>query len=159
VIRVHGAKPKYHHSLVGGNFRLDALQAAVLRVKLKHLIKWTEERRNNANRYRELFKEIGLLDCISASEDSVGHIYNQFVVRFPDRDRLQSFLKEREVETEVYYPVPLHLQNCFADLGYQLGDFPNAEAAARESLALPVYPELTEDQQRYVVDQIREFYR
>ena len=108
VIRVHGANPKYHHSLVGGNFRLDALQAAVLRVKLKYLTRWTEMRRNNARRYRPLFDEMGLSNCISiAPEDSAGHIYNQFVARFPDRDRLQRFLSEKGVETEVYYPVPL----------------------------------------------------
>ena len=113
VLRVHGAKPKYHHSLVGGNFRLDALQAAILRVKLKHLTRWTEMRRNNASRYRSLFEEMGLSKCVSVPEDSAGHIYNQFVGRFPDRDRLQRFLREKGVETEVYYPVPLHLQECF----------------------------------------------
>jgi dTDP-4-amino-4,6-dideoxygalactose transaminase len=159
VIRVHGAKPKYHHSLVGGNFRLDALQASILRVKLKHLTRWTEMRRNNANRYRSLFEEMGLKKCVSLPADSAGHIYNQFVARLPDRDRLQRFLREQGVETEVYYPIPLHLQDCFRNLGYRSGDFPNAEAAASDSLALPVYPELTEEQQRYVVEQIREFYR
>jgi dTDP-4-amino-4,6-dideoxygalactose transaminase len=159
VLRVHGAKPQYHHSLVGGNFRLDALQAAILRVKLKHLTRWTEMRRSNASRYRSLFEEMGLLECVSVPEDSAGHIYNQFVGRFPDRDRLQRFLREKEVETEVYYPIPLHLQDCFSDLGYQTGDFPNAEAAAGDSLALPIYPELTEEQQHYVVDQIRAFYQ
>ncbi len=159
VLRVHGAKPKYHHSLVGGNFRLDALQAAILLVKLKHLTRWTEMRRHNASRYRLLFEEMGLLECVSLPEDSAGHIYNQFVARFPDRDRLQRFLREKGIETEVYYPVPLHLQDCFAELGYQSGDFPNAEAAASDSLALPVYPELTEEQQRYVVEQIRNFYQ
>jgi dTDP-4-amino-4,6-dideoxygalactose transaminase len=159
VLRVHGGKPKYHHNLIGGNFRLDALQAAILRVKLKHLTKWTGMRRNNAERYRSLFKEVGLLECVSLPEDSPGHIYNQFVCRFPDRDRLQRFLREKGIETEVYYPIPLHLQECFSDLGYRSGDFPNAEAAARESLALPVYPELTEEQQRYVVEQIKDFYQ
>jgi dTDP-4-amino-4,6-dideoxygalactose transaminase len=159
VLRVHGAKPKYHHGVVGGNFRLDALQATILRVKLKHLTKWTEMRRNNANRYCSLFEEMGLSRCVRVPEDSRGHIYNQFVCRFPDRDRLQSFLCEKGIETEVYYPVPLHLQACFSDLGYRTGDFPNAEAAAAESLALPIYPELTEEQQRYVVEQIGKFYR
>src|SRR5262245_41094117 len=158
VLRVHGGKPKYYHRIVGGNFRLDALQAAILRVKLKHLNRWTEMRRSNGARYRSLFKEAGLLKCVSMPEDSAGHIYNQFVCRFPDRDRLQSFLREKGVETEVYYPVPLHLQECFSDLGYRSGDFPNAEAASSESLALPIYPELTEDQQRYVVEQIIQFY-
>jgi dTDP-4-amino-4,6-dideoxygalactose transaminase len=159
VIRVHGAKPKYHHSFVGGNFRLDALQAAVLRVKLKHLTRWTEMRRHNANRYRSLFEKMVLSKCVSAPEDSTGHIYNQFVCRFPDRDRLQSFLREKGVETEVYYPIPLHLQDCFRDLGYRKGDFPNTEAAAGDSLALPIYPELTEAQQSYVVEKIRNFYQ
>jgi len=159
VLRVHGGKPKYYHRIVGGNFRLDALQAAVLRLKLKHLTRWTEMRRDNARRYRSLFEEMGLLKCVSLPEDSAGHIYNQFVGRFTDRDRLQRFLREKGVETEVYYPVPLHLQDCFAELGYRSGDFPNAETAARDSLALPIYPELTEEQQRYVVEQIRDFYQ
>ena len=158
VLRVHGAKPTYHHSLVGGNFRLDALQAAVLRVKLKHLTQWTEMRRNNASRYRSLFEKMGLSKCVSVPEDSAGHTYNQFVCRFSDRDRLRSFLRAKGIETEVYYPIPLHLQDCFAELGYRSGDFPNAEAASRDSLALPVYPELTEVQQHYVVEKIREFY-
>ena len=158
VLRVHGGKPKYYHRIIGGNFRLDALQAAVLRVKLKHLTSWTEMRRSNAARYRSLFKEAGLLKCVSLPEDSAGHIYNQFVVRLPDRDWLQSFLREKGVETEVYYPIPLHQQDCFSDLGYRSGDFPTAEAAAAESLALPIYPELTEKQQRYIVEKIIEFY-
>jgi len=158
ILRVHGGKPKYHHRTVGGNFRLDALQAAILRVKLKYLQNWTKARRENADRYRHLFKEMGLLKWTSVPEDFPGHIYNQFVPRFPDRDGLREFLRERGVETEIYYPIPLHLQECFQELGYRKGDFPNAEAAARESLALPIYPELTEAQQRYVVETIREFY-
>ena len=159
VLRVHGGKPKYYHRIVGGNFRLDALQAAILRVKLTHLTSWTEARRNNARRYRLLFEERALSKYALVPGDSPGHIYNQFVARSPDRDRLQRFLGERGVETEVYYPVPLHLQDCFRDLGYQCGDFPEAERAARESLALPIYPELTEDQQRYVVEQVSQFYQ
>jgi dTDP-4-amino-4,6-dideoxygalactose transaminase len=159
VLRVHGGKPQYHHSLIGGNFRLDALQAAILRVKLKHLAHWTEMRRNNARRYRALFEQMGLSKSVSLSEDSPGHIYNQFVGRFQDRDRLRSFLREKGVEAEIYYPLPLHLQECFKHLGYGTGDFPQAEAAARESLALPFYPEITEEQQRYVTEQIGEFYR
>src|SRR5262249_11789572 len=147
-----------YHSLVGGNFRLDALQAAILRVKLKYLDSWTEARRINAVRYRSLFEERVLSKCASLPADSLGHTYNQFVVRFSDRDRLQSFLRQKGVETEVYYPVPLHLQECFHHLGYQTGDFPQAEAAARESLALPIYPELTEEQQRYIAAKIGEFY-
>jgi dTDP-4-amino-4,6-dideoxygalactose transaminase len=158
ILRVHGGKPKYHHRTVGGNFRLDALQAAILRVKLKYLQNWTKARRENADRYRHLFKELGLLKWTSVPEDFPGHIYNQFVPRFPDRDGLKEFLRERGVETEIYYPIPLHLQECFQELGYRKGDFPNSEAAACESLALPIYPELTEAQQRYVVETIREFY-
>lgn len=159
VLRVHGGKPKYHHRVVGGNFRLDALQAAILRVKLKHLTSWTKARRNHASGYRLLFDSLGLSKCAVLPEDSPGHIYNQFVVRFPDRDRLQSFLRQNGIETEVYYPVPLHLQECFAQLGYHIGDFPKAELAASESLALPIYPELTEEQQIYIVEQIHKFYR
>jgi dTDP-4-amino-4,6-dideoxygalactose transaminase len=158
VLRVHGGSPKYYHRIVGGNFRLDALQAAILRTKLKHLSRWTEMRRHNATHYRSLFEEAGLSKCVSVPEDSPGHIYNQFVCRFPDRDRLRRFLREHGVETEVYYPIPLHLQVCFRDLGYRSGDFPVAEAATGDSLALPLYPELTEEQQRYVVEKIGEFY-
>jgi dTDP-4-amino-4,6-dideoxygalactose transaminase len=156
VLRVHGSKPKYYHQLVGGNFRLDALQAAVLRVKLTYLPAWTEARRANAERYRRLCA--GLLEQVDLPADVPGHIYNQFVVRVPERDRLQTFLQERGVGTEVYYPRPLHLQECFAGLGYREGDFPHAEAAAHDSLALPIYPELTAAQQRYVISQIQEFY-
>lgn len=158
MLRIHGARPKYYHRMIGGNFRLDALQAAVLRVKLKYLAAWTAARQSNAQRYRTLFQEMGLVERVVLPEDMPGHGYNQFVVRFPDRDHLRGFLRERDVETEVYYPLPLHLQECFQGLGYRDGDFPQAEAAARESLALPIHPELTETQQRYVVSQIREFY-
>jgi dTDP-4-amino-4,6-dideoxygalactose transaminase len=159
VLRVHGGKPKYYHRIVGGNFRLDALQAAILTVKLKYLNRWTEGRRRNANRYRAMVEQAGLSNCIALPDDVSGHIYNQFVAKFPDRDRLQDHLRKQDIETEVYYPVPLHLQECFNDLGYKRGDFPSAEAAARESLALPIYPELTEVQQQYIVDQISDFYR
>jgi dTDP-4-amino-4,6-dideoxygalactose transaminase len=156
ILRVHGSKPKYHHHLVGGNFRLDALQAAVLRVKLKFLPGWTKARRENADRYRMLFAERGL-EAVTLPEDRPGHIYNQFVIRSQQRDQLQRFLLERDIGTEVYYPVPLHLQPCFAELGYKKGDLPEAEAATRESLALPIYPELTEDAQHYVVEQVADF--
>jgi dTDP-4-amino-4,6-dideoxygalactose transaminase len=159
VLRVHGGKPKYHHQVVGGNFRLDALQAAILRVKLKYLRNWTEARRYNAIRYRSLFEELGLSKIASVPDDSPGHIYNQFVVRVPDRNRLQRFLKEKGVDTEIYYPVPLHLQDCFQNLGCRPGDYPEAERASHDSLALPIYPELTEDKQRIVVDTIKEFYQ
>lgn len=158
VLRIHGGKPKYYHGIVGGNFRLDALQAAVLRVKLQYLSSWTSARRDNARRYWRLCEEMEVLRWVSLPQDTPGHIYNQFVVRFPERDHIQAFLRERGVETEVYYPLPLHLQECFRNLDYRRGDFPHTEAAARESLALPVYPELTQGQQQYVVSQIREFY-
>jgi dTDP-4-amino-4,6-dideoxygalactose transaminase len=158
VLRVHGGKPKYHHGVIGGNFRLDALQAAVLRVKLKYLPGWTEARRRNAARYREYFSEAGLIEEIALPEDSAGHIYNQFVIRCARRDQLQNYLKTRGIGTEVYYPIPLHMQKCFADLGYKEGDFPRAEAAAREALALPIYPELSEQQQHCIVDEIKAFY-
>ena len=159
VLRVHGGKPKYHHAVIGGNFRLDALQAAVLRVKLKYLAGWTEARRRNAGRYRSYFSEAGLVEQIGLPEDSAGDIYNQFVIRCAKRDQLQEYLREQGVGTEVYYPIPLHLQKCFADLSYKEGDFPQAEATAREALALPIYPELTEAQQRYIVEEIKAFYQ
>jgi len=157
VLRVHGSKPKYYHHLVGGNFRIDALQAAVLRVKLKYLPEWTAARRRNADRYQSLFRDRNLLEAVALPADVPGHIYNQFVIRVRDRDQLRAHLKARDIETEIYYPVPLHLQECFKDLGHAKGDFPNAEAAAAESLALPIYPELTEKQQARVVDAIRDF--
>ena len=158
VLRVHGGNPKYHHGVIGGNFRLDALQAALLRVKLKYLTGWTEARRQNARRYREYFADAALLEWIKLPEDSAGHIYHQFVIRCPRRDELQKHLATRMIGTEVYYPIPLHLQECFGSLGYRQGDFPQAEAAAREVLALPIYPELTEAEQCYVVEQIKAFY-
>jgi dTDP-4-amino-4,6-dideoxygalactose transaminase len=158
VLRVHGSKPKYYHKEVGGNFRLDAIQAAVLRVKLKRLPAWTEGRRANAGRYRRMIEAAGLSSRVTVPADVPGHIYNQFVIRVADRDRLQAFLSEKGVGTEIYYPVPLHLQECFASLGHRKGDLPVSEAAAAQSLALPIYPELTEEQQRYVVDQIKAFF-
>ncbi len=159
MLRVHGGKPKYFHRVVGGNFRLDALQAAVLRVKLKYLDEWTGARRRNAQRYRDLFAQAGSPREIVLPADAPGHIYNQFVIRVPDRDGLRVYLKESGVETEIYYPVPLHLQECFRDLGYQKGDFPESEAAAATSLALPIYPELTGQQQSAVVDAVTRFFR
>jgi dTDP-4-amino-4,6-dideoxygalactose transaminase len=159
ILRVHGAKPKYHHKVVGGNFRLDAIQAAVLRVKLKHLNTWSRRRRENAARYRSLIQEAGLGSRVGLPADVPGHIYNQFILRVPDRDRLQAFLTENGIGTEIYYPVPLHLQDCFSGLGYRKGELPNAEAAAAETLALPIYPELSEDQLRTVVSTLASFYR
>jgi dTDP-4-amino-4,6-dideoxygalactose transaminase len=164
LLRMHGSEPKYYHSIVGGNFRLDALQAAVLRVKLRHLPGWSDARRRNADRYRTLLAGAGLAGSSLADapvvppHDEPGHIYNQFVIRARDRDALQAHLKARDVGTEIYYPVPLHLQQCFAGLGYGPGSMPNAEAAARETLALPIYPELSEAQAAWVVASIAEFY-
>ena len=159
VLRVHGGKPKYHHVVIGGNFRLDALQAAVLRVKLKYLAGWSAARRRNAGRYRKYFADADLLEQIGLPEDSPGHIYHQFVIRCASRDELQNHLTKRGIGSEVYYPIPLHLQKCFAGLDYKEGDFPQAEAAAREALALPIYPELREQQQRYIVEEIKAFYK
>jgi len=158
VLRVHGSKPKYYHKVVGGNFRLDALQAAVLRVKLKHLPAWTAGRRANADRYRKLFGEAGLGGKVVLPADVPGHIYNQFVIRVEGRDKLQAHLTEQRIGTEIYYPVPLHLQECFGGLGYRKGDLPVSEEMAATTLALPIYPELTEAQQRTVVDAIAGFY-
>ena len=160
LIRTHGMDPKYYHHLVGANFRIDALQAAVLRVKLPHLAAWSERRRANAARYRALFAAAGVGEVtlpVEAPERT--HIYNQFVIRVPERDRLRAHLDAAGIGTEVYYPVPFHLQRCFADLGYNAGAFPVAEAAASSSLALPIYPELAHEQQTAVVDAIRAFYR
>ncbi|HVG28821.1 MAG TPA: DegT/DnrJ/EryC1/StrS family aminotransferase [Pyrinomonadaceae bacterium] len=161
-LRVHGETAKYHHGEIGFNSRLDALQAAVLRVKLPRLDSWSDARALHAARYRELFADAGLLEEIGLPFERGGarHIYNQFVVRVRGgrRDALVEHLRREGVGTEVYYPVPLHLQECFRYLGYGEGDFPEAERAARETLALPVYPELTEEQQRYVVDTVRNFF-
>jgi dTDP-4-amino-4,6-dideoxygalactose transaminase len=160
-LRNHGMEPKYYHHLVGGNFRMDALQAAVLRVKAPHLPAWTEARRLNATRYVRLFQEAGLDGrvVLPVEPREQRHIFHQFVVRVPDRDALKRHLDDRGIGTEVYYPVPFHLQPCFASLGYQAGDFPQAERAAAESLALPVYGELGLDQQQAVVAAIAEFVR
>lgn len=158
LLRMHGSEPKYYHAIVGGNFRLDALQAAVLRVKLRHLDGWTAGRRSNAKRYRELFADARLTDRVTLPVDEPGHIYNQFVVRVADRDALRAHLAECGIGTEIYYPVPLHLQQCFTPLGYGPGDLPHAEAAARETLALPIYPELNDSQLVHVVESIREYY-
>jgi dTDP-4-amino-4,6-dideoxygalactose transaminase len=153
LLRNHGAEPKYLHQRIGGNFRLDALQAAVLRVKLPHLHRWTEMRRANAERYREMCHDEGLDGRFQLPNEPVGyrHIYNQFVVHVPGRDGVRQALSARGIGTEIYYPVPFHLQECFADLGYERGDFPVAERAAAGTLALPIYGELTRDQQASVV--------
>jgi dTDP-4-amino-4,6-dideoxygalactose transaminase len=153
-LRNHGSEKKYYHQQVGGNFRLDALQAAVLRVKLPHLAAWTAMRRANATNYRRLFGD-ALPDAsivLPVEPDGMFHIYNQFVVRVPNRDRVRSFLTDHGIGTEVYYPVPFHLQECFASLGHRRGDFPAAEAAAESTLAIPIYGELTAAQQELVVE-------
>lgn len=153
LLRNHGAEPRYFHSRIGGNFRLDALQAAVLRVKLPYLTEWTEARRANARRYDELFAAAGLAGRIVLPSETPGyrHIFNQYIVRLPDRDRVRAYLGEHGIGTEIYYPVPFHLQECFATLGHSRGDFPHSEAAADSTLALPIYGELTFDQQEAVV--------
>jgi len=160
LLRNHGMEPKYCHTLVGGNFRLDALQAAVLRVKLPHLAGWTAARQRNAGRYRRLFEQANLCGTVVLPVEAPGrsHVYNQFVIRVPERDALRRHLASREIGTEIYYPVPFHQQPCFADLGCPAGAFPQAERAAAESLALPVHGELTEAQQSWVVESVRAFY-
>jgi dTDP-4-amino-4,6-dideoxygalactose transaminase len=153
LLRNHGAEPKYFHTRIGGNFRLDALQAAVLRVKLPHLARWSEMRRANAARYGSLFAAAGLTERVTLPIEPVGyrHIFNQYVVRVPNRDRVRAALTAAGIGTEIYYPVPFHLQACFAALGHRRGDFPEAEAAADSTLALPIYGELSPDQQATVV--------
>lgn len=189
LLRNHGYRPKYYNKVVGGNFRLDAIQAAVLRVKLKYLDEWTDARQRNADIYRDLFDEAGLsLEFASVNSTSSGgssvalkdstarplsqtsgivlpsetsnvrHIYNQFVIRSGHRDELMNHLKEHKIGTEIYYPVPMHLQECFADLGLRKGDFLISECAADETFALPIYPELTPELQSSVVNAIAEFY-
>lgn len=161
ILRVHGGKPKYFHAVIGGNFRLDALQAAILRVKLPHLEPWTAARRANAARYDALFAEAMLPPDLLTTPPrvSAGHVYNQYVIRVARRDELRKHLGERGIGTEIYYPLPLHLQQCFAYLGHREGDLPEAERASREVLALPIYPELGEESQRRVVDTIATFLR
>ncbi len=160
-LRVHGEDTRYHHRFVGGNFRLDALQAAILLVKFKYLDNWNRKRQKNAQTYQRLFKDHKLTELVKLPETSSGnfHIFNQYVIRVPDRDKLAQFLRDQGIATAVYYPVPLHLQECFLFLGYKCADFPEAEHAAAETLALPVYPELTPEEQKYVVLKIKEFFR
>lgn len=162
ILRGHGAKKKYYHDMIGINSRLDSIQAAILVVKMKYLDEWAEARRGNAERYRALFNESGLVSAGKVrlpKEDSNGyHIYNQFVVRAEGRDGLRDYLKEKGIGTEIYYPHPLHLQPCFSHLGYEKGSLPHAEAACLEALAIPIYPELEEAGQKHVVDVIASFY-
>jgi dTDP-4-amino-4,6-dideoxygalactose transaminase len=171
IIRVHGGAPKYYHAVMGGNFRLDPIQAAVLDIKLKHLPSWHRARRSNADLYNRLFTEKGLVDSgevvlpVSVYRDFAGaeerdfHIYNQYVIRVKERDRLLRFLGEKDIGTEIYYPVPLHRQKCLAGLGYEKITLPEADKAARETLALPIYPELQDEMQMYVVEKIAQFFQ
>jgi dTDP-4-amino-4,6-dideoxygalactose transaminase len=156
-LRAHGSRPKYHHRLIGGNFRLDAVQAAVVSAKLRHLDNWTGARHRNAARYDAFFGGAGL-PVQTPKTVTDRHIFNQYVIRVPDRDKLQQHLKANGVGTEVYYPVPMHLQECFTYLKHNAGDFPESEKAARETLALPVYPELTDSQVEFVANCIVQFY-
>jgi len=161
ILRVHGGKPKYYHSFIGGNFRIDELQAAVLNVKFKYLDEWTAARQRNAAFYNAAFARARLGDSVEIPHATLGfrHIYNQYILRVRERDALREYLAAAGVGTEIYYPVPLHLQTCFAYLGHKPGDFPQSERAAAQTLALPVFPELTQAQLQYVVDRIADFYR
>ena len=175
ILRVHGGKPKYYHKIIGGNFRIDAIQAAVLNVKLPHLDSWTKKRQENAELYTKFFIETGLAESegkLKYDEKNKVllpepvykkynlehyHIYNQYVIRVENRDEARKKLTENEVGTEIYYPVPFHLQECFADLGYKKGDFPVSEWCAKDSIALPIYPELTNEQIGFTVKTISDF--
>ena len=158
-LRVHGSNLRYYHKVVGGNFRIDALQASIVLAKFKYLEQSTEKRRKNAQFYSQLFKEKKIADCLTLPlEVFPRHVYNQYVIRVKrNRDELRSFLSEKNISTEIYYPLPLHLQKCFASLGYKEGTFPESEKAANESIALPIFPELSQDQLTYVVEKIDEF--
>lgn len=164
VLRAHGSKPKYYHKVIGGNFRLDAIQAAIVSAKLSHLDSWTERRQRNAKRYDHLFAQAGFdgktpgnANVVLPSLVASRHIFNQYVIRTRRRDELQSALQQRGIGTEVYYPVPMHVQECFAYLGHRAGAFPESERAAKETLALPIYPELSDEQLRYVVECVGDF--
>ena len=156
MLRTHGSRPKYFHSMIGGNFRLDAIQAAVLRVKLPYLSTWTERRQRNAAVYDGVLRDLPVQTPYVEPHSFC--IFNQYVIRVERRDRLMSFLREKGIGCEIYYPLPLHLQKCYEGLGYREGDFPEAEKAAKGTLAIPVFPELTEEQMRYVVSQIASFF-
>jgi dTDP-4-amino-4,6-dideoxygalactose transaminase len=179
-IRAHGSKPKYYHKVVGGNFRLDTLQAGIVTAKLKHLDQWTLARQRNAERYDKLLAACGLHIADSSKYAGNGsskshatngapqlllpktvanrHIFNQYIIRTSRRDQLKAALQDKGVATEIYYPVPMHLQECFASLGHKSGDFPQSESAAKETLALPIYPELSDAQAQHVVQSIRDFF-
>ena len=153
VLRVHGSKPKYYHSVIGINSRLDAIQAAVLIAKFRYLDKWNEARRRNASRYDSLFNDVDVITPYS--EDFNYHIYNQYVIRSEKRETIKDFLKKSDIATEIYYPVPLHLQACYSDLKYHEGDLPASEEAAKQVLALPIYPELADEQQKQVAEAVK----
>jgi len=159
ILRVHGSQPKYYHKIIGGNFRLDAIQAAVVLAKLKYLDQWTNKRRENAQTYDRLFKEMGVTDSLTPPREIVPrHVYNQYVIRIKDkRGKLRNFLGENNIATEIYYPLPLHLQDCFLSLGYKKGDLPESEKAADETIALPIFPELTAGKLNYVAEKIAHF--
>ena len=164
ILRAHGSKPKYYHNSIGGNFRLDAIQAAVLLVKLNYLNEWTDKRRHNANVYDKLFQENRIFiqnQIFPAVRYHVDEycIYNQYIISVPNRNGLKQFLTSKNIGTEIYYPVPLHMQKCFEYLNYKIGDLPISEQAAETTLALPIYPELTEDDQKYIVSMIDKFVR
>lgn len=165
IFRQHGMEPRYYHHFIGGNFRLDEIQAAILDVKLPHLASWSSARRTAADIYREEFARTGLVNRVALPAEPYRargltnhHIYHQYVIRTPQRDALRAHLTKREIGTEIYYPVGLHLQKCFSHLGYKEGDLPETERATGETLALPIYPEISREAQRYVVDAIAEFF-
>jgi dTDP-4-amino-4,6-dideoxygalactose transaminase len=162
LLRTHGSQPKYFHKLIGINSRLDTLQAAILLVKFRYLEKWTKARQKRADLYQILLSDLASTlpgFQLPTTQFENRHIYNQYVVRVPERDRLRQFLQEEGIGTEIYYPVPLHLQECYASLGYRRGDLPASEKAGEEVLALPIYPELKDDQQTFVIDRIKAFYK
>ncbi len=156
-LRVHGAKPKYYHSMVGYNSRLDTIQAAVLMVKLKYLPDWHEARREKAARYDRLLEDIQQVTTPFVHEHNY-HIYHQYTIIAEDRDSLKDFLKSREIGIDTYYPLPLHLQDCFKDLGYRKGDMPVSESLSEKVISLPIFPELTDEEQDFVVESIKEYY-
>jgi len=162
ILRVHGERTKYHHELIGLNSRLDSIQAAVLSVKLRYLDAWCEQRIHHARYYSQLFNESGLLGrqitCLPANSLEKSHVFNNYVISVRRRDQLKSYLARHGIQSEIYYPVPLHLQSCFAHFGYKEGDFPVAELAASQVLALPIYPEMTREQQQFVVGKVIDFF-
>jgi dTDP-4-amino-4,6-dideoxygalactose transaminase len=165
-LRDHGSRRRYHHEEIGANSRLGAIQAAVLRVKMPYLQQWNSERRDRAAAYDQMFADAGFTNAGAAAapitllktRPEAHHIYHQYVIRVKRRDQLKAFLADRGIGTQIYYPVPLHLQECFAYVGYAAGDLPETEAAAAEVLALPMFAELREEEQQYVVEMIAEFY-